>query len=364
MDDDMDDDNIDLEELQAQIDLSMAETQSLVASWVQSTASASTSTSKVDRARKEQEIEELLRRPSRCANYPSTPTLIFSDILGYRLGVGAAAPAATNIRSIESVKLKGKLAGKKRQREEDPIVIPSNSDEEEESRAGAIKKKARLDPFESKGKGKGKKKAQANPPPKAQHPVTEKIKPERKELLEVKAKAAAAVAASPVAEAQPATSPRITSLECPAHKKRKKKNKNKTVVTTAVKDDPRLKKESLAAFEKDDAVVEVIMVEDSPEPTSPKPKKARLKTPERAHSPSADVPTLLGVPLLNLDGPPPAVETTPTKKKRRRKKKKKADRSERPRDDAMDVDDQEVVIIIPSDTEEHTEPYHSKCRVL
>ena len=105
-----------------------------------------------------------------------------------------------------------------------------------------------------------------------------------------------------------------------------------------------------------------------PEPTSPKPKTMRLKTPERAHSPITDVPTLLGVPLLNLDGPPPAVETTPTKKKRRRKKRKKADKGERPRDgagnDAMDVDDQEVVIIIPSDTEEHTEPYPSKCRVL
>lgn len=66
MDDD-DEDNIDLEELQAQIDLSMAKTQSLVASWVQSVSSTSASTSQLNRAKQEQEIEELLRRPPRCA---------------------------------------------------------------------------------------------------------------------------------------------------------------------------------------------------------------------------------------------------------------------------------------------------------
>lgn len=66
MDDD-DDDNIDLEELQAQIDLSMAKTQSLVASWVQSVSITNASTSQLKRAKHEQEIEELLRRPARCA---------------------------------------------------------------------------------------------------------------------------------------------------------------------------------------------------------------------------------------------------------------------------------------------------------
>jgi hypothetical protein len=45
------------------------------------------------------------------------------------------------------MKLRGKLAGRKRIREEEDVKLKGVSDDEEESRTGAIKKKARQDPF-------------------------------------------------------------------------------------------------------------------------------------------------------------------------------------------------------------------------
>jgi hypothetical protein len=62
------DDEIDLESLQAQIDLSLAQTQTLVASWLQSSrgqsSSSAPSSSRVNQE-KEKEIQELLKRPPR-----------------------------------------------------------------------------------------------------------------------------------------------------------------------------------------------------------------------------------------------------------------------------------------------------------
>ena len=60
----IDDDDIDLETLQAQIDLQMAHTRNLVASWVDSNYGESKSME--SRANQEKEIEELLKRPPRC----------------------------------------------------------------------------------------------------------------------------------------------------------------------------------------------------------------------------------------------------------------------------------------------------------
>lgn len=58
------------------------------------------------------------------------------------------------------MKLKGKLVGKKRARDtEERNDAAEQSEEEEESRAGAIKKKPRVDPFNPSG-SKGKKKAE------------------------------------------------------------------------------------------------------------------------------------------------------------------------------------------------------------
>ena len=59
-----DDNDIDMEELQGQIDLEMARTQNLVASWINSNYGSTSS--RDTHAHEEQEIEELLRRPPRC----------------------------------------------------------------------------------------------------------------------------------------------------------------------------------------------------------------------------------------------------------------------------------------------------------
>ena len=55
------------------------------------------------------------------------------------------------------LKLKGKMLGKKREREETNInVVPIKEDGEEETKSRVVQKKPRLDPFaSSKKKGKG-----------------------------------------------------------------------------------------------------------------------------------------------------------------------------------------------------------------
>ena len=60
----VDDNDIDLETLQAQIDLTLANTQSLVSSWVQP-GPAESSSSKSSRIDHEKELQDLLKRPPR-----------------------------------------------------------------------------------------------------------------------------------------------------------------------------------------------------------------------------------------------------------------------------------------------------------
>lgn len=59
-----DEDDIDLEALQAQIDLSLAHTKNLVSSWLKP-AYGDANVSQISRVKEEKEIEELLRRPPR-----------------------------------------------------------------------------------------------------------------------------------------------------------------------------------------------------------------------------------------------------------------------------------------------------------
>jgi hypothetical protein len=86
-------------------------------------------------------------------------------MLSFRLGVGAPVPETQNF-SREAARLKGQLTGRgtKRTQEDEAEVKKDKleSSDEEESRARAIKKKARLDPF-GDGNGKRKKKRQAAP---------------------------------------------------------------------------------------------------------------------------------------------------------------------------------------------------------
>ncbi|EAU84634.2 hypothetical protein CC1G_00153 [Coprinopsis cinerea okayama7 len=137
-----DEDSINVQDLQAQIDLSMSFAQSLASSWIkpQKTPGKSSTRSKD----LESEILESTKRPS-------------------RLGVGASASQATQHTSREAARLKGQLIGKKRGREGDEPVegakkpVVEEDDREEESRSGAIKKKVKFDPFDVSSKKKKKK---------------------------------------------------------------------------------------------------------------------------------------------------------------------------------------------------------------
>jgi hypothetical protein len=86
-----------------------------------------------------------------------------------RLGVGAVIPEGhSQGLSRETARLKGKLAGSKRPREQDDVG-PSQptSHDEDESRAISIKTKARVDPFDVVH-GRKKKKHQTTAMPDAQ----------------------------------------------------------------------------------------------------------------------------------------------------------------------------------------------------
>ncbi|KAH9983070.1 hypothetical protein BJV74DRAFT_852325 [Russula compacta] len=140
--------DIDTETLQAQIDLSMAYAQNLVASWLPGSGSLTQSSSR-GAVEAEAELQALLRRPS-------------------RLGVGAPLPETLTPAQTRLVqKLEG---GKRRAREaENGAPVNNNnkrerereeeeSDSAEESRVVAIRKRTRVDPFEAGGKKKKMKK--------------------------------------------------------------------------------------------------------------------------------------------------------------------------------------------------------------
>jgi len=122
----MDEDAIDVETLQAQIDLSMSFAKSLVSSWIQPHRIPKNAHKKD----LEKELSEYMQRPA-------------------RLGVGASIPEGYNSASREATRLKGKLAGTKHSREEDDDIASQHaSDTEGESRVIAIKPKPKYDPFD------------------------------------------------------------------------------------------------------------------------------------------------------------------------------------------------------------------------
>ncbi|CAA7260024.1 unnamed protein product [Cyclocybe aegerita] len=306
--DNIDEDSIDVEALQAQIDLSMSFAQGLVTSWMDPRKFPTNS----HRNDLEKELSEYMKRPS-------------------RLGVGASIPEGHQSISRETARLKGKLVGSKRPREEDGVTAPkAEYDDEHESRATAIKKKHRLDPFDVVH-GKKKNKAPPSSPPalspqvgpsqspkqanfgqKADEPTAglnsfspldaspKKKKKKRKKLAEVQGDESLAKIAStshqgselPIREQTPPPPPTIA----PA---------------------PSTPPQDL------DEVHDELMAVSPATPTSPPMKLAQGK------SIPAD---LLRRPLLNLTRPPPSdeesddhVAETPSAspKKRKRKKKKK-----------------------------------------
>lgn len=139
-------DDIDAETLQAQIDMSMSLVQSLVSSWVKPSKKIGNGHA----IPTEKYLEELMRRPPRYALHSScTLSNLCSLGLHLRLGVGAPIPESS-VASRDTARLKNHLiGGKKRTRDEsfDDKKIFLLSDDEEDSRANAVRKKSKPDPF-------------------------------------------------------------------------------------------------------------------------------------------------------------------------------------------------------------------------
>ena len=169
--------DIDSETLQAQIDLSMAYAQNLISSWLPTSGPMTQPSSRAAEA--ELELQALLRRPPRYVPFllqlRSHETSIRAVLcfffplffLGIRLGVGAPLPetfAPAQTRLVQ--KLEG---GKRRARELENgarSAVTANKDEQEEEKDNAeesrvaeiaIRKRQRVDPFESGGKKKKRK---------------------------------------------------------------------------------------------------------------------------------------------------------------------------------------------------------------
>jgi hypothetical protein len=104
------------------------------------------------------------------------------------LGVGAELPEKQVKSGPGESKLKHKMLGKKREREEtnpnDATTIPTPEDDEEESRSSVIQKRPRLDPFAPSKKGKGLNAPVAAPPRKlAGSPPAFEAKSEKEMVL-------------------------------------------------------------------------------------------------------------------------------------------------------------------------------------
>ncbi|EJF62821.1 hypothetical protein DICSQDRAFT_56545 [Dichomitus squalens LYAD-421 SS1] len=267
---DGDDEDMDLETAQAQIDMSMAFVNDLVSGWMKnSNAKLPTSTSRVD---EEKELEEYMRRPP-------------------RLGVGAPVPGSSDIRSRETAKLRNKLVtnGKKRAREDEEASStpgPSAmviSDDEEESRARAITKKARIDPFAPKQKEKKKGKAD-------QLAAQSTTSPSKTASLPSKPRTVEPATPVPLATSPPTK----TAVSPPKANPAEHANKYSDI-------------------------------EEIPEPTGVT-SPTRPQPPKPVPQPSPQQLDPFGHPLLNLSGPPPDVgdeEAGASKKKRKKRKKKR-----------------------------------------
>lgn len=286
--------DVDIETLQAQIDLSLAHTQNLISSWMKPKYDNATASS--SRANQEKELEELMKRPQRYAYV--TITRITSNLCIARLGVGAPIPASTGVAGHEAMKLKGKLTGKKRPREEDDVKVIVISEDEEESRAGAIKKKARQDPFALKPKKSTNAPAvlPAKLPSKA---AGKKLGSPTKALPQKGPAAEAKVVAGLTTKQAQTASPSKSKTDAPEADD----DESEGMLSPFYLSHSFIR----CCLFLDDASMDV----DEPEGSAPAGKKGDGKAASK------------GQPLLNLEGPPPTVGASPSKKKRKRNKKKK-----------------------------------------
>ncbi|KAH8106041.1 hypothetical protein BXZ70DRAFT_412379 [Cristinia sonorae] len=279
------DDNVDLEALQAQIDLSLSHTKNLVSSWLKPAYGSNSSSRKGDQ---DKEIEELLRRPP-------------------RLGVGAPVPASTGALAVEGVKLKSKLTGKKRQREAeeaDPSTAARDSEDEGESRGRAIQKKPKLDPFASThGKKKKNHAEKVTSVASVQEEHTHLLKP---------------VPSTPKKQVQAVGSP--SELQPSGNKNKNKKHKTEGTDNVYTVNTSPLKHPSPTDCPHQESQSEVrttaTPIVTGAGPVSPSPKKQKETTFPGSES------------ILNLNGPPSSnAEDTPSPKKKRNRQKKKKKKS-------------------------------------
>ncbi|KAI0796894.1 hypothetical protein C8Q75DRAFT_862668 [Abortiporus biennis] len=274
-----DENDIDVETLQAQIDLSLAHTKNLVASWIKPYKTAHPTTS--HSTRNDEDIKEILKRPP-------------------RLGVGAPIPASTGTLGHETIKLKNKLSGKKRQRDDEGLsqTQTTHSDEEEESRGGAIKKKVKVDPFAG---GKGKKKQKNADPVKASSiPLPIRVSEKDPERDDDEARESS-VQAGPL--------PLISKSAAKKKKKKALAAESEKLAPPKAHDGP----SKITVFSPSDSSSE----SDDEPTTNHKPESSTKATPA---TPST-------IPVLNLDGPPQVHDTQQSTKKKRKKKKKKKGQS-------------------------------------
>lgn len=289
-----DEDDIDVETLQAQVDMSMAFTHNLVSSWM--TPSKGKLPSSSSHLNDEKELEEYMRRPP-------------------RLGVGAAIPESTSMFGRDAARLKNKLTGnnaKKRGRDEDRDVVVIPSDDEDESRASVVKKKARVDVFAKEGKGKKAKKDAFSGPSTSKAQVTSPKASHSNQNVEV----AARPHTPDPADGERSPSPASRDQASP----KKKKNKHRVIDLT---ESPAPSPRKTPAEQVADGPSKMSLSANRHEGdvdanrSSSKPDQAKL------FKPFGGPP----IPLLNLSGPPAntAEDASPAspKKKRRRKKKKK-----------------------------------------
>ncbi|KAG6915662.1 hypothetical protein DXG01_010532 [Tephrocybe rancida] len=296
-----DEDSIELEALQAQIDMSMAFAQEMVSSWVKPSRKLPGKSNRDVEA----ELKEYMRRPP-------------------RLGVGAAVPENANA-SRDTVRLKGQLVGKGNKRLREDELEPKEkekSDDEGESRGAAIKKKARVDPF---GDNKKKKKNKAESTPLAPPKSPTLLMAEKAELDEVVSMVTEGVAGP------------STPTATPNRKKRRKKHRTlDPSADTAQITSPPI---SPQALKTNTPALPLNIHAPEPATTPPKLKVVDVSLTTTPATPlqlrrQAQSAALLQQPLLNLD---PASDDESeheddaksdigggsAKKKRRRRKKKK-----------------------------------------
>ncbi|KAI0082425.1 hypothetical protein K474DRAFT_1671108 [Panus rudis PR-1116 ss-1] len=299
-------DDIDLETLQAQIDLSLAHTKDVVSTWLRPKYGDASTKPRND----DKELAELLKRPP-------------------RLGVGAPTPVSTGNLGHETLKLKSKLAGNKRMREE--AKDARISEDEEESKAGAIKKRARVDPFGPKEKKKQCKGGQTNA-----HGVLSQTE----QFVDVDRPKLGPTTKRDHTQSLP--SQPFDRREQAGNANKKKKGKQDKGLTDQSDSLPNasteIKKEVQTPVANGGTPVNAPSGPDADRndgqhvslavSPSQHAHHAKLSPASFPPSPSKDRPYSLvqalgGVPLLNLYGPPPEHAQQPSPKKKRKRKKRK-----------------------------------------